>query len=119
MRVMVLVKASAASERGDMDPDWTRAMLAAMGRFNEALRAAGILVAAHGLTPSARGVRVTLADGGVRGVEAGPFLPPEAQVAGFWLWQVRDLDEALAWLRRCPDPMPGTGVLEIRPLDEG
>lgn len=118
MRVMVLVRASAASEGGDTDPVWTRAMLAAMGRYNAALRDAGVLVAAHGLTPTAQGVRVTLAQG-VRGVEAGPFLPPEAQVAGFWLWQVRDLDEALAWARRCPDPMPGTGVLEIRPLDEG
>lgn len=118
MRVMVLVKASAASEDGATDPAWTRAMLAAMGRFNAALREAGVLVAAHGLRPSRHGVRVTLAEG-VRGVEAGPFLPPEAQVAGFWLWQVRDLDEALAWARRCPDPMPGTGVLEIRPLDEG
>lgn len=118
MRVMVLVKATTDSEQGGMDPDWRDAMMAAMGRFNEALRAAGVLVAAHGLKPTTQGVRVRLAQG-VRGLEAGPFLPPEAQVAGFWLWQVRDLDEALAWARQCPDPMPGTGVLEIRPLHEG
>ncbi len=114
MRVMVLVKATAASERGDL-PD--AAMLAAMGRFNAALEAAGVLRMGDGLRPTADGVRVAF-DGAERTVRAGPFAPAGEQVAGFWLWEVADMAEAVAWVRRCPNPMPGPSEIEIRPLYE-
>ncbi len=114
MRVMVLVKATAASEAGVMP---SAEMLAAMGRFNEALAAAGVLVMGDGLTPSARGVRVAF-EGETRRVVPGPFAAVGELVAGFWLWNVRDLDEAIAWVRRCPNPMPGPSEIEIRPLYE-
>lgn len=114
MKVMVIVKASHASEAGQMpDP----ALLEAMGRFNEALADAGVLLAGEGLHPSARGVRVRL-DGGQRHVVDGPFAETKELVAGFWLWQVRSMDEAVEWARRCPDPHPGGGELEIRPVFE-
>ena len=118
MRVMVLVKASPESEAGVM-PETER--LEAMGRFNEQLAAAGVLLAGEGLHPSARGRRVRFGAGGPTEV-AGPFgSTPDAGgvlVAGFWLWQVRDLEEAVAWARRCPSPMPGGGELELRPVFE-
>ena len=115
MRVIVLVKATADSERG-FEPDaWTTEMMAAMGRFNDELRAAGILLAAEGLQPSAQGRRVAF-DGPHRHVTVGPFAPARDLVAGYWLWQVKDLDEAVAWVRRCPNPMPGPSEIEIRPL---
>jgi hypothetical protein len=117
MRVMVIVKATADSENGLHDPTWTARMLEAMGRFNDALRAAGVLVAADGLKPSAHGKRVLFGGPG-RTVVDGPFGPPAALVAGFWLWQVADMEEAVAWARRCPNPMPGPSELEIRPLFE-
>lgn len=117
MRVMVLVKATADSEKGVMPTAWTREMLAAMGRFNEELRAAGVLLAAEGLTPSSRGKRIAF-DGPGRTVIDGPFARTEELVAGYWLWQVRDMDEAVAWARRCPNPMPVPSELEIRPLYE-
>lgn len=115
MRVMVLVKATAESERGVMPTAWTREMLEAMGRFNEELREAGILLAAEGLTPSSQGKRIAF-DGPHRTVIDGPFSRAEELVAGYWLWQVRDLDEAVDWARRCPNPMPVPSEIEIRPL---
>lgn len=117
MRVMVLVKATADSEKGTMPADWTREMMAAMGRFNEELRQAGVLLAAEGLQPSASGKRIAF-DGTRRTVTCGPFARTEELVAGYWLWQVRDMDEAVAWARRCPHPMPVPSEIEIRPLDE-
>ena len=114
MRVMVLVKATAQSEAGVLP---SAEMMAAMGRFNEALAAAGVLVMGDGLAPSARGVRVAF-DGEARRVVPGPFAAVGELVAGFWIWRVRDLDEAMAWVRRCPNPMPGPSEIEIRPLYE-
>ncbi|WP_416909340.1 MAG: YciI family protein [Polymorphobacter sp.] len=116
MRVMVIVKATEASEQGLFAPEWTASMMAAMGAFNDDLRAAGVLVMAEGLQPSAQGKRI-LCDGEARTVADGPFAPAESLVAGFWLWEVRDMDEALAWAKRCPNPMPVPSVIEIRPLN--
>jgi hypothetical protein len=116
MRVMVLVKATDWSEAGLAPTEEMAPMFEAMGQFNEELAAAGVLQAGEGLKPSSLGKRVVL--GPERRVEDGPFAPAEAQVAGFWTWNVRDLDEAVSWARRCPDPMPGGGVLELRPLFE-
>ncbi len=114
MRVMILVKATADSE-GGAPP--SAELLTAMGRFNEELMNAGVLLAGEGLKPTALGKRVRC-DGESRSVSDGPFGPPEEQLAGFWLWQVKDMDEALAWAKRCPNPMPGPSVLEIRSLFE-
>ena len=114
MRVMVLVKATAESEAGVLP---SAEMMAAMGRFNDALAAAGVLVMGDGLTPSARGVRVAF-EGNARRVVPGPFAAVGELVAGFWMWNVRDLDEAIAWVRRCPNPMPGPSEIEIRQLYE-
>ena len=114
MRVMVLVKATEDSERGDKpDPE----MMAAMGRFNEELIAAGVMQFADGLTPTSRGKRVAF-DGDSRTVRDGPFPGGSELVAGFWLWEVKDMDEAVAWVKRCPNPMPGPSEIEIRPLFE-
>ena len=114
MRVMVLVKATRESERGDKpDPE----MLEAMGRFNAELQAAGVLLDAGGLRPSSSGHRVAF-DGPGRTVVDGPFQPVVDQVAGYWLWQVADLDEAVSWVKRCPNPMPGPSEIEVRPLYE-
>jgi hypothetical protein len=111
---MVLVKATEDSEKGVMPaPE----MFEAMGRFNAALAEAGILLAADGLAPSARGKRVAF-DGERRNVVDGPFAQPGELVAGFWIWQVRDMDEAVTWVKRCPNPMPGPSEIEIRPLME-
>jgi hypothetical protein len=117
MRVMVLVKATGDSEKGFRDTPESRAMMEAMGRFNEELRAAGILRSADGLKPSSAGKRVAF-DGPGRTVIDGPFAQPHELVAGFWLWEVRDMDEAVAWVKRCPNPMPGPSEIEIRPLYE-
>ena len=114
MRVMVLVKASAQSEAGVM-PDTE--LMAAMGRFNEELMKAGVLLAGEGLHPSSRGVRVRFS-GASRTLVEGPFGQTNELVAGFWIWQVRSLDEAIEWARRCPNPMPGDSDLEIRPIFE-
>jgi hypothetical protein len=117
MRVMVLVKATADSEK-DFSPDpWTTEMMAAMGRFNDELRAAGILRMADGLKPSSHGKRVAF-DGTGRTVIDGPFSATNELVAGFWLWEVKDMDEAVAWVKRCPNPMRGPSEIEIRPLYE-
>jgi hypothetical protein len=117
MRVMVIVKATRDSEHGVMPTDWTREMLEAMGRFNDELRQAGVLLAAEGLKPSTFGKRVAF-DGPRRRVIDGPFPHTEELAAGYWLWQVRDMDEAVAWVRRCPNPMPVPSEIEIRPLYE-
>ena len=114
MRVMVLVKATAESETGMLP---SRELLDAMGRFNAELAEAGILLAADGLHPSSKGKRVAF-DGSARTVTDGPFAATSDLVAGFWLWQVRDMDEAVAWVKRCPNPMPGPSEIEIRPLQE-
>jgi hypothetical protein len=115
MRVMVIVKGTQASESG-APPD--EAILAEMGRFNEELVRAGVLLAGEGLQPSSRGVRVRYS-GSEMTVIDGPFTEAKELVAGFWLWQVRSLDEAIAWARRCPNPMPGSeGEIEIRPVME-
>ena len=114
MRVMVMVKASHESEAGTL-PETE--MLAEMGRFNGELVRAGVLLAGEGLKPSSGGVRVRFA-GSDRTVVDGPFTEAKELVAGFWLWQVRSLDEAIEWARRCPNPMPGGGELEIRPVME-
>ena len=117
MRVMVLVKATEDSEKDFVPSPESTAMMEAMGRFNDELEKAGILRAADGLTPTARGKRVAF-DGPARTVIDGPFAPASDQVAGFWLWEVKDMDEALAWVKRCPNPMPGPSEIEIRPLHE-
>ena len=114
MRVMVLVKATTDSEAGAMP---STELIEAMGRFNEELVNAGILVAGEGLQPSANGKRVAF-DGPRRTVVDGPFAATRELVAGFWLWQVSDMAEAVAWVKRCPNPMPGPSEIEIRPLLE-
>lgn len=114
MRVMVMVKATSQSEAGKM-PD--TALLAAMGNFNEELAKAGVLLAGEGLHPSARGKRVQFS-GSRRAVIDGPFAETKELVAGFWLWQVKSMDEAVDWVRRCPNPMEGDSEIEIRPLFE-
>lgn len=114
MRVMVLVKATDDSEAGTLP---TTEMSEAMGKFNEELARAGVLLAADGLRPSANGRRVRF-DGPSRTVVDGPFAATSELVAGFWLWQVKDMAEALEWVTRCPNPMPGPSEIEIRPLFE-
>jgi hypothetical protein len=114
MRVMVMVKATAESEAGTMPK---QEMLEAMGKFNEQLVQAGILLAGEGLHPSSRGARVRF-DGASRQVVDGPFAETRELVAGFWLWQVRSMDEAIEWVKRCPNPMPGPSEIEIRPVFE-
>ena len=114
MKVMVIVKATADSEAGVM-PD--QDLLAAMGRFNEDLVNAGVMLAGEGLKPTAQGARVQF-DGAQRRVIDGPFTETKELIAGFWLWQVRSLDEAIEWVRRCPNPHKGPSEIEIRPLFE-
>lgn len=117
MRVMVFVKATEDSEKGFLPTAETKAAMEAMGRFNDALRNAGILVMADGLTPSSQGKRVAF-DGPDRTVADGPFAATRELIAGFWLWEVKDMDEAVAWVKRCPNPMPGPSEIEIRPVYE-
>jgi hypothetical protein len=117
MRVMVLVKATKDSEEGNMPEPWTTEMMEAMGRFNDELRDAGILRAADGLKPSSHGKRIVF-EGADRTVIDGPFAATSELVAGFWLWEVKDMDEAVAWVKRCPNPMLGPSEIEIRPLYE-
>ena len=114
MRVMVLVKATEESEAGNMP---STELLEAMGRYNEELGEAGILLAGEGLHPSSKGKRVAF-DGESRTVLDGPFPQTRELVAGFWLWQVADMDEAVAWAKRCPNPMLGPSEIEIRPVFE-
>jgi hypothetical protein len=117
MRVMVLVKATEDSEKGFVPSPETMKMMEEMGRFNDELTKAGILRAADGLTPSSQGKRIAF-DGPGRTVIDGPFAETRELVAGFWLWEVKDMDEAVAWVKRCPNPMPGPSEIEIRPLYE-
>jgi hypothetical protein len=114
MKVAVLVKATKDSEQGVMP---SQTLLAEMGKFNEDLVKAGILLAGEGLRPSAQGKRVQFS-GRNRTVIDGPFAETKELVAGFWLWQVRSIDEALEWVKRCPNPMPGDSEIEIRQVWE-
>ena len=114
MRVMILVKATVASETGEM-PSPQR--LTAMAAYHDTLIKAGILLAGEGPKPSRCGKRVRFS-GEARTVSDGPFAEPREVVAGFWLWQVRSLEEAVEWVRRCPNPMPADSDIEIRPLYE-
>ena len=114
MRVMVFVKATVDSEAGFPA---SSELLEAMGRYNEELIAAGIMQGGDGLKPSSLGKRVAF-DGDSRVVIDGPFAETKELVAGYWLWQVKDMDEAVAWVKRCPNPMPGPSEIEIRPLYE-
>jgi hypothetical protein len=116
-RVKVLVKATEDSEKDFVPSPENTEMLEAMGRFNEELTKAGILLAADGLTPSSQGKRITF-DGPGRTVIDGPFAQAREQVAGFWLCEVKDMDEAVAWVKRCPNPMAGPSEIEIRLLYE-
>jgi hypothetical protein len=118
MRVMVIVKATPSSENNAMPSEKVQAMLAEMGKYNEDLVKAGIMVAAEGLQPSSKGKRVVLGSG-KKTVIDGPFAESKELVAGFWVWKVESMEEAVEWARRCPDPMPGEeGVLELRPIQE-
>ncbi len=117
MRVMVLVKATEDSEKGFLPTARTNEMMEAMGRFNDELRNAGILLMADGLKPTSEAKRIAF-DGPGRTVIDGPFAETRELVAGFWLWDVKDMDEAVAWVKRSPNPMPGPSEIEIRPLYE-
>lgn len=115
MKVMVIVKATKNSEAGIMPGE---GLLAAMGKYNEELVKAGIMLAGDGLQPSSKAKRIVFA-GGKRTVVDGPFAETKELVAGYWLWQVRSIEEAVEWARRCPDPMPGEEAqLELRPIFE-
>ena len=114
MRVMVMVKATADSEAGVMPGT---ELMAEMGRFNEELVKAGVMLAGEGLHPSSRGARVRFS-GKSRTVVDGPFAETKELVAGFWLWQVSSMEEAIEWVRRCPNPMPGDSEIEIRRVFE-
>ena len=114
MRMMVLVKATEDSENGVMP---STELIEAMFAFNEELVNAGIMQAGDGLKPSSEGKRVAF-NGPDRTVINGPFSTTNELVAGFWLWEVRDMDEAVEWVRRWPNPMPGPSEIEIRPLYE-
>ena len=117
MRVMVLVKATEDSERGHFPQPWTTEMMKAMGKFNDELREAGLLVIADGLKPTSAAKRVAF-DGPTRTIIDGPFAHTSELVAGFWIWDVKDLNEAITWAKRCPNPMPGPSEIEIRSLYE-
>jgi hypothetical protein len=114
MRVMVIVKATEASEAGGMPP---ATLLADMGAFNQALIDAGIFVDAGGVKESRKGARVAFS-GKDRTVVKGPFPNVSEIAAGYWIWRVKDLDEAIEWVKRCPNPMPGPSVIEIREMFE-
>ncbi len=114
MRVMVLIKANADSEAGVMPSE---ELLTAMGKFNEELVKAGVMLAGEGLQPSSKGKRVRFS-GDRRTVVDGPFAETKELVAGFWLWQVKSMDEAVEWLKRCPNPTGIDGEVEIRTVFE-
>jgi hypothetical protein len=115
MRFMVIVKATAESEKVGALPD--PQLLLEMGKFNEELSKAGVLLAADGLQPSARGARVHFS-GKSRTVVDGPFTETKELVAGFWIWQVKSLAEAIEWVKRCPNPHAGDSEIEIRQIFE-
>ncbi len=112
MKVMVIVKASKASEAGELP---SRQLLTEMGQYNEELQKAGILLDAAGLRPTSQGKRVRFA-GQNRTVIDGPFAETKEQIAGYWLWEVKSMDEAVEWLKRCPNPHAEICDVEIRPL---
>jgi len=112
MKVMVLVKATPSSERGELPSE---ELIAAMGKFNEELVRAGIMLAGEGLKPSSEGVRVRF-NGSRRHVIDGPFAETKELVAGYWLWEVESMEQAIEWVKRCPNPMPEESEIEIRPL---
>lgn len=115
MRFIVMVKATKNSEAGAMPP---AGLLEAMGKYNEELIKAGIMLSGDGLKPSSKGARVTFS-GTKRTVTDGPFAETKELVAGFWLWKCQSLEEAIEWVKRCPNPMPGEDSdIEIRPLYE-
>ncbi|OJW97906.1 YciI family protein [Thiobacillus sp. 65-1402] len=114
MRFMILVKATKDSEAGVMP---SKELFAEMGRYNEELVKAGIMLAGEGLHPTSRGVRVRFS-GAERTVIEGPFANPDELVAGFWLWQVNSREEAIEWVKRCPNPMPEDSEIEIRQIFE-
>ena len=114
MRVMVIVKATEQSEAGVMPSEQ---LLTEMGQFNEELVKAGIMLAGEGLHPSSKGKRVRFS-GRNRTVIDGPFAETKELIAGFWLWQVKSMDEAIEWVKRCPNPMDGESEIEIRPVFE-
>jgi hypothetical protein len=114
MRVMVIVKATKDSEAGLLP---STEMLEAMGKYNEQLVNAGIMLAGDGLKPSSQGKRVGF-DGASRTVIDGPFAETRELIAGYWLWEVKDMAEAVEWVKRCPNPMPGPSEIEIRPFYE-
>jgi hypothetical protein len=114
MKVIVMVKATQESEAGVMPSEQ---LLSDMGDYNEALVKAGIMLAGEGLHPSSKGARV-LFSGANRTVTDGPFTETKELVAGFWIWQVQSMEEAIAWVKRCPNPMPGDSEIEIRPIFE-
>jgi hypothetical protein len=111
MRVMVLIRASRESEAGDLPSEQ---LLAEMGAFNEALVEAGVMVGGDGLKPTSAGARVRFS-GTVRAVERGPF-PVQESIAGYWIWEVASLDDAIAWAKRCPNPTGTESAIEIRPV---
>jgi hypothetical protein len=114
MRVMVIVKATKDSEAGVLP---SKELITAMGNYNEELVKAGIMLAGDGLKPSSKGKRVQFS-GSKRTVVDGPFAETKELIAGYWIWQVRSMEEAVEWLKRCPNPMPGESEVEIRPVYE-
>ncbi len=114
MRVMVMVKATKDSEAGVMPGE---RLLTDMGKFNEELVKAGVMLAGEGLHPSSKGARVKFA-GSARTVNDGPFTETKELVAGFWLWQVKSMEEAIEWVKRCPNPMEGESEIEVRRVFE-
>lgn len=114
MRVMVIVKATKDSEAGVLP---SKELLTAMGKYNEELVKAGIMLAGEGLKPTSKGKRVRFS-GRNRTVIDGPFAETRELIAGYWIWQVRSMEEAVEWLKRCPNPMPGESEIEIRPVYE-
>ena len=125
MRVMVMVKATKNSEAGILPrdpraPAGLDTLFERMGKFNEELVKAGVMLAADGLHPSSKGKRVGFTgSGGTRTITDGPFTETKELVAGYWIWQVKSIEEAVEWVRRCPDPMPGEeSEIEIRPIYE-
>jgi len=114
MRVMVIVKATKESEAGQMP---SKELLEAMGQFNEQLVKAGVMLAGEGLHPTSRGKRVRFS-GANRTVIDGPFSETKELIAGFWLWQVKSMEEAVEWVKRCPNPMQSDSEIEIRPVFE-
>ena len=112
MRVMVMVKATKDSEAGSMP---STDLAEAMGKYNEELIKAGVMLSGEGLKPSSQGKRIAF-DGANRTVIDGPFVETRELVAGYWLWEVKDIDEAVEWVKRCPNPMPGPSEIELRPV---